>query len=64
MKSLTEYISESELNNKRTYGGYKLPNKYNGLWEDGASEGKYNVYTYEAIPPYLIKRYVKDINDL
>ena len=35
-----------------------------GLWEDGASEGKYNVYTYEAIPPYLIKRYVKDINDL
>ena len=30
MKSLTEYISESELNNKRTYGGYKLPNKYNG----------------------------------
>ena len=35
-----------------------------GLWEDGASEGKYNVYTYEAIPPYLIKRYVKDVNDL
>ena len=38
MKSLTEYISESELNNKRTYGEYKLPNKYNGIWEDGASE--------------------------
>ena len=23
-----------------------------------------DVYTYEAIPPYLIKRYVKDVNDL
>ena len=30
MKSLTEYISESKLNTKRIYGGYKLPNKYNG----------------------------------
>ena len=32
MKSLTEYISESELNNKRTYGGYKLPNKENIMY--------------------------------
>ena len=40
-----------------------LSNYEIGLWEDGASEGKYNVYTYEAIPPRLISRAIDNINN-
>ena len=35
-----------------------------GLWEDCASDRHYNVYTYEAIPPFLIVRYVRDVDAL
>ena len=34
-----------------------------GLWQDGASEGKYNVYTYEAIPSKLIVRTLNNIDE-
>lgn len=64
LKDIKNVLSDKQISKNYVILDIDISKHNIGLWEDGASSGTYDVYTYEAIPPALMVGVVDDIKKI